>query len=608
MSHILWRQAYVAIHDGDPSAAIKAGEEGRDLADEVGDRFVSRMCRYWGLGTAQFMRGELAKASRTVPRAHGRGAGGSRVGHASRLPGPPGPHPGVDGRHRRCARGGERRPGIGFRTRGFRGPINWYRSIDRGIERTRQLEGTKIMQPSHFMIGSLDPMNVLLSDALANLEQNAPNLRGNVVLEGAGHWLPLERPQEVNAALLDFLAGLESAPQSASITKGSQPKWPARTGGFAPPLNQIAFSVVDLRLTERWFREGFGLLPAGGSRALMRGPLAANVQGLPRAASTCWWLLGRNSWFQLELFQFDRPIAKLMPADFRPCDIGYTRIGIWVEDFDATLKRLAGLGSQPLTAPQGERGRRRACVRNPDGVYVEIMEDDPLPQFNRRGRVDCPSAIRSVTLSVPQLSDAAAFFEKGIGLKASTVALHTPEHEALWGLAGATTQSRLFDGGEVLIEVVQYLDPAGRPRPHDYRLSDQGILNIAFGARRKADFDAVYRRAEAFGAQPNCRPVHLPGAGSVVYVNDPHGFSVEILRTTPGLADRIFGFEPRPIHKRPDPDTRRIEHRISDQRTGRQSVGRNHRSRHHGPVDRFRPGHGAQGRLRHSATAPVPNA
>ena len=30
---------------------------------------------------------------------------------------------------------------------------------------------------------------------------------------------------------------------------------------YVPPLSQIAFSVVDLRLTERWFREGFGLLP-----------------------------------------------------------------------------------------------------------------------------------------------------------------------------------------------------------------------------------------------------------------------------------------------------------------------------------------------------------
>ena len=99
---------------------------------------------------------------------------------------------------------------------GFRGPINWYRSIDHGIELTRHLVGTKIMQPSHFMIGSLDPMNVLLWDPLANVEQNAPNLRRNVVVEGAGHWLPLERPKEVNAALLDFLAGLENTPQSVT--------------------------------------------------------------------------------------------------------------------------------------------------------------------------------------------------------------------------------------------------------------------------------------------------------------------------------------------------------------------------------------------------------
>ena len=177
--------------------------------------------------------------------------------------------------------------------------------------------------------------------------------------------------------------------------------------------------MVDLRLTDRWFREGFGLVPAGGSRALMRGPLAANVQGLPRAASTCWWLLGRNSWFQLELFQFERPMAKLMPTDFRPCDIGYTRIGIWVEDFDATLNKLAGLGSQPLTEALGQRGGRRACVRNPDGVYVEIMEADPLPQFSRRGRKSCPAAIRSVTGRCPSCQMPLRFSRRGSGCRSA---------------------------------------------------------------------------------------------------------------------------------------------------------------------------------------------
>ena len=89
-------------------------------------------------------------------------------------------------------------------------------------------------------------------------------------------------------------------------------------------------------------------------------------------------MVDRNEFFQLEMFQFERPLARLMAHDFRPCDIGYTRIGVWVADFDRTLARLERLGSPPLSDPMGPAGARRACVRNPDGVYVEIMEDDPL--------------------------------------------------------------------------------------------------------------------------------------------------------------------------------------------------------------------------------------
>ena len=63
LSQILWSKAYTAIHAGDPRAAIAAGEEGRDLADEIGDRFVSRLCRFWGLGTAHLIRGDLAEAA-----------------------------------------------------------------------------------------------------------------------------------------------------------------------------------------------------------------------------------------------------------------------------------------------------------------------------------------------------------------------------------------------------------------------------------------------------------------------------------------------------------------------------------------------------------------
>jgi catechol 2,3-dioxygenase-like lactoylglutathione lyase family enzyme len=187
----------------------------------------------------------------------------------------------------------------------------------------------------------------------------------------------------------------------------------------APPLIQVAFSVVDVERTERWFRESFGFVPAGGTRSF-RGWGAQHVQGLPGAASTCWWLVDRSEWLQIELFQFERPLARLMPPDYRPCDIGYSRVGIWVQEFDATLAALRSAGSAPLSEPVGAQGRRRACVRNPEGVFIEVMEDDPQRARRRVARAECPAAVSSVTLSVPDLELAKRFFMGAIGLPESS--------------------------------------------------------------------------------------------------------------------------------------------------------------------------------------------
>lgn len=329
------------------------------------------------------------------------------------------------------------------------------------------------------------------------------------------------------------------------------------TASFMPPLNQVALSVIDLRRTERWYREGLGFLPAGGSRFMMSTPLAGRVQGVPGAASTCWWLVGRNPRFQIEMFQFRRPMARLMPLDARASDIGYRRIGVHVLDFDATLRRLAALGTQALTEALGEHGRRRVCVRDPDGVFVELMEDDPLPEAPASARADAP-AVRSVTLSTPDLAATLAYLKAIAGRDPEDLALHSPEHEALWGLPGARCKRAIFRCGDVLAEVVQYLEPLARPWPADYRVCDQGILNIAFGARSRADHTRVFERAITFGARPNCKPLHVPGSG-VVYVNDPLGFSVEINWLKPGKADREWGFEQLPLEQRPTPDNQRVE-------------------------------------------------
>jgi predicted ATPase/class 3 adenylate cyclase/DNA-binding CsgD family transcriptional regulator len=61
LSQILTWQASTAIAAGDPIAARVAAEEGRDLADAIGDRFNSRHCRMC-LGLAHSYQGDLAGA------------------------------------------------------------------------------------------------------------------------------------------------------------------------------------------------------------------------------------------------------------------------------------------------------------------------------------------------------------------------------------------------------------------------------------------------------------------------------------------------------------------------------------------------------------------
>ena len=139
------------------------------------------------------------------------------------------------------------------------------------------------------------------------------------------------------------------------------------------------------------------------------------------------------------------------------------------------------------------------------------------------------AATRSVTLSVPDLGRSRRLFDDVLGLDvAEGAGLHAPEHEALWGLEGAQRDSLELWADDMMVELVQYTDPPGRPWPPGYRISDQGLLNIAFGFRQRAEFEAAHARCVEAGLRRNGPPVRL-GAWSVVYVNDDQGFSVELL-------------------------------------------------------------------------------
>ena len=62
LSQILAWQTFTASLAGNPKTMAVAGEEGRALAEDVGDRFIERMCRYWGVAIARVQRGDVAGA------------------------------------------------------------------------------------------------------------------------------------------------------------------------------------------------------------------------------------------------------------------------------------------------------------------------------------------------------------------------------------------------------------------------------------------------------------------------------------------------------------------------------------------------------------------
>jgi catechol 2,3-dioxygenase-like lactoylglutathione lyase family enzyme len=311
----------------------------------------------------------------------------------------------------------------------------------------------------------------------------------------------------------------------------------------SPHLAQIAFSVTDLARTFAFYRDVLGFLPAGGTEAF-RGPGASLVQGLPDAASVCWWLVDQREFMQLEMFEFESPPVRPLPDDWRPCDIGYTAVGLHVHDLDAALGRLDAAGVRPVAPVGGPPGARRVCVRDPEGVLLELMEDDPRsPAAPARPRSEIPVVARRVTASVPDLAKAERFWVDTLGLsRATDIALDGPEHDALRGLPDARRDTLLLWAGDFLVELVQYHEPRGRPWPESYRISDQGILNVALGFREIQQLRELWERVIRNGYTSNSDVVEL-GQGGVVYCNDDQGFSVELLCCPPEM-DADFGFTP----------------------------------------------------------------
>jgi pimeloyl-ACP methyl ester carboxylesterase len=94
-----------------------------------------------------------------------------------------------------------------FTRNGFTAPLNWYRCFDLNWELTARTPATTIAVPSLFIGGAVDP--TLAYTPRHRVREVVSGDYREVMIDGAGHWIQQERPDEVTAALLDFLSRLE---------------------------------------------------------------------------------------------------------------------------------------------------------------------------------------------------------------------------------------------------------------------------------------------------------------------------------------------------------------------------------------------------------------
>jgi pimeloyl-ACP methyl ester carboxylesterase len=95
-----------------------------------------------------------------------------------------------------------------FTRTGFHGALNYYRSIEPFTRNSAAFAGAKIRQPSMFLAGTLDGLNLITPPTPESMRTNLTDLRSFTMLEAVGHWPQLEAPEATNAALLAFLPHL----------------------------------------------------------------------------------------------------------------------------------------------------------------------------------------------------------------------------------------------------------------------------------------------------------------------------------------------------------------------------------------------------------------
>jgi pimeloyl-ACP methyl ester carboxylesterase len=95
-----------------------------------------------------------------------------------------------------------------FGRTGFQGGLNWYRSGGIGAPEQQLFADRTIDQPSIFISGASDWGSYQSPGALERMQKKAcTDMRGVHMIDGAGHWVQQEEPEQTSRLLVEFIQG-----------------------------------------------------------------------------------------------------------------------------------------------------------------------------------------------------------------------------------------------------------------------------------------------------------------------------------------------------------------------------------------------------------------
>lgn len=96
-----------------------------------------------------------------------------------------------------------------FERSGFGGPLAYYHNIDANWHDLAEQAGKPLTVPACFVGGEFDVATHWGVEAIERAHEVMPNFIGSHIVEGSGHWIQQECPQETNRLILDFLRQLD---------------------------------------------------------------------------------------------------------------------------------------------------------------------------------------------------------------------------------------------------------------------------------------------------------------------------------------------------------------------------------------------------------------